>query len=76
MIVRNPGLMRDFEKEQIRASKADYRENLRIFEHLFEEARALGAFPLEDPLEGIEKDIRLVRALNVRGASRSHHLAT
>ncbi len=74
MIVRNPGLMRDFEKEQIRASKADYRENLLIFEHLFEEAKALGAFPLADPLEGM--DIRLARALSVGGASRSHRLAT
>ena len=35
-----------------------------IAEALYEEARALGVFPLKDSLDGIEVDIRLARALN------------
>jgi hypothetical protein len=40
-----------------------YLANLRIFEALFREARALGAFPLRDRLEGIEVDIALAKAI-------------
>ena len=65
MVKRN-ALLDAFEKEQIRQNKADYRENLKIFEALYREAQALGVFPLEDPLEGIEVDIRLAKALHVR----------
>lgn len=63
MIKRSDSL-EAFEKEQIRQNNADYRENLKIFEALYREAQALGIFTLEDPLEGIEVDIRLARALN------------
>jgi hypothetical protein len=43
---------------------------LRIFEALYEEAKQLGVFPLKDPLEGIEVDIRLARALNARKVAK------
>ena len=55
-----------FEKKQIQSSKADYFLNLKIFESLFLEAKQLGIFPLENPLEGIENDIRLAKILNVQ----------
>jgi len=59
-------LLEAFEKEQARKSKPDFFKNLRIFEALFEEAKQLGVFPLKDPLEGIDVDIRLAKVLNVR----------
>lgn len=31
---------------------------------MFEEARALKIFPLKDPLEGLETDIRAAKAVN------------
>ncbi len=65
-MVKRSALLDAFEKEQIRQNKADYRENLKIFEALYREAQALGVFPLEDPLEGIDVDIRLAKALHVR----------
>ena len=65
MLKRN-SLLAAFEKEQMQNSKPDFFRNLRIFEALYEEARQLGVFPLQDPLEGIEVDIRLARALNVQ----------
>lgn len=63
MLRRHP-MLDAFEKEQMRKEPPDYFRNLRIFEALYEEARQLGVLPPADPLEGIEVDIRLARALN------------
>jgi hypothetical protein len=65
-MIRNTKLVEKFEREQIRRRKPDYFLNLRIFESLYEEATHLGIFPLKNPLEGIEADVNLARALNVR----------
>jgi hypothetical protein len=68
MLKRTP-LLDAFEKEQIRKEPPDYFRNLRVYEALYEEAKRLGILPLADPLEGIDVDIRLaraLRALNVR----------
>ena len=67
-MVRNAHLVLAFEREHIRRTTADYRANLRIVEALYEEARLIGAWPPADPLAGIEVDLRLARALNVRPA--------
>ena len=64
MIKRNKTLD-DFEKEQIKKDQPDYFRNLMYFEALYREAVTLKVFPLKDPLEGIEVDIRLARALNL-----------
>ena len=74
-MIRNTKLVEKFERDQIRRRKPDYVENLRIFEGLFKQAMHLGIFPLKDPLEGIEVDINLARALNVRRPPRKnrHH---
>jgi hypothetical protein len=63
-------LLGAFEKEQIQNSKPDFFKNLRIFEALYEEAKQLGVFPLKDPLEGIEVDIRLAKVLNARKVAK------
>lgn len=73
MLKRN-SLLGAFEKEQMKNSKPDFFKNLRIFEALYEEAKHLGVFPLKDPLEGIEVDIRLARALNARTISGEAYL--
>jgi hypothetical protein len=44
-----------------RLSRAQAR---RIYESLYQEARQLGVFPLRDPLDGLEDDLRLASALN------------
>lgn len=64
-MVRRPDLIQAFERSQIRNTPGDYLRNLRIFEALYEEAKALGRFPLQDPLDGIEVDLRLAKAINV-----------
>ncbi len=65
-MIRRTKLLRDFEEKLLRDTPVDYRANLRIVEAMYEEARLLGIFPLKDPLEGIEVDIRIARAVNVR----------
>jgi len=42
----------------------------KYFEALFEEAKLLGVFPLKDPLEGVDVDIRLAQVLNVQIPAR------
>jgi hypothetical protein len=53
-----------FEREQSRKEPPDYWRNLRLYEAMYEHARRLGVLPPADPLEGIEHDIHLARALN------------
>jgi hypothetical protein len=60
-----------FKDDLIRREKVDIQRNFRIIDALYEEAVALGIFPLEDPLEGIEVDIRIARVVNsVSGTAR------
>lgn len=58
--------LREFRADQIRRRRASYHENARLLEGLYLEARSLGALPPSDPLEGIEIDVRLAKALNLR----------
>ena len=64
-MIKDPALLREFEDSPIRNRPADYCQNLRIVEWLVEEARLLGVWPLRDPLEGIDVDIRVARAIHV-----------
>ncbi len=65
-MVKNYKLLEQFEREQIRKTKPDFFYNLKIVESLLQEAQMLGVFPPQDPLEGIDVDIRIAKALNVR----------
>ncbi|MBI4468180.1 MAG: hypothetical protein HY650_02550 [Acidobacteria bacterium] len=65
-MIKDADLLNEFEKSQIRGEPPDFRQNLIIYEALFREATAMGIFPLKDPLDGIDVDIRLARVLNVR----------
>lgn len=68
-MLRNPDLIEEFERRYAAEHPRDYRENLAIYEALYEHARQLGTLPGSDPLDGIEVDIRLARLLNVRRAA-------
>jgi len=52
-----------FEKELLRKERVDVRKNFRIIDALYREAVALGTFPLKDPIEGLEVDIRVARVI-------------
>ncbi|HMB89604.1 MAG TPA: hypothetical protein VKP65_02075 [Rhodothermales bacterium] len=68
-MMKRADLLEAFERDQMRQNQASYLENLRLFEALYREAQTLGVLPLADPLEGIDVDIRLARALHVRTAT-------
>ncbi len=53
-----------FEKNLARAEKADLQKNLAIFNALYEEAVALGVFPVKDPLEGLDVVLKIARVVN------------
>jgi len=63
-VIRNPEKVSALEREFLKTSPPDYRQSLQIFTGLYKEARALGVFPPEDPLEGVDVDIRIAKILN------------
>lgn len=63
-MIRDCDELRRFEKDLAEKESPDFLQNLALVESLYEEARALGEFPLKNPLDGIENDIALARAIN------------
>jgi hypothetical protein len=63
-MIRDRKLLEEFEKREHREERLSHAQALRLFEAMWREAAALGVLPPEDPLEGIEADIRLARVLN------------
>ena len=54
----------NFELNLLRKEKVDYGRNLRIVDGLYNEAVALGTFPLGNPLDGIEVDLKIAKVVN------------
>lgn len=52
------------ERDLLRRGGTDHAKNLAIANAMWEEAAALGVFPLDDPMQGIEVDLRIARAVN------------
>ena len=63
-MVKNPELLRRFEREMIRRSKLTPEEVWELYDHMLAWAEEIGVFPPKDPLEGIEVDIKIARVLN------------
>jgi hypothetical protein len=63
-MVKNPKLLSQFERTQLKREKLTYLQSLKIVEALWEEGKSLGVLPPKNPLEGIETDIKLARTLN------------
>jgi transcriptional regulator with XRE-family HTH domain len=53
-----------FEINLLRKEKVSYRKKFRIVDGLYNEAVAIGAFPLRNPLDGIELDLKIARVVN------------
>jgi hypothetical protein len=64
-VTRDWQLLHEFERKLISKNRPDPIKNLRIVEAMYEEGRQLGIFPLKDPLEGLETDIRIARVINL-----------
>jgi hypothetical protein len=63
-VIRDEQAWRQWEAGWQRSTPADPNTNLRIFWTLLEMARTAGTWPPDDPLEGLENDIRLARRIN------------
>lgn len=67
MMAKESRLLLEFEKAQRSGFTPDFLRSLRTFEALYDEAKYIGVFPLKNPLEGIEVDIRVAKVINVPG---------
>jgi len=63
-MVRDCRELREFEDDLMRRTPVDIAQNFRIIDALWEEAIQLGVVPTDNPLEGIETDIRIARVIN------------
>lgn len=55
----------EYERDYLRNEPKGWHANVADFVMLLDHAEYMGAFPLDNPLEGIEDDIRLAKALSV-----------
>ena len=65
-MVKDAGFLAEFERaDAVRHGRdLSYEQALRLFESLWQEARALGAFEDVDPWRGLAVDIEIARTLN------------
>lgn len=48
----------------LKSGPMEYTEAIKLFTEMWKEAVSLGIMPPDDPMEGIETDIRMARILN------------
>ena len=63
-MVKNKEYLEAFENQLAADEKVDFSRNLEIYEAMWQHAVELGLFPLKDPYDGMEDDIRLAKILN------------
>jgi hypothetical protein len=64
-MIKDRARWEQWEAEFQASQPVNYWQNLALFQSMLEEATRLGVFPPDDPLEGLEVDIRLARAINL-----------
>lgn len=55
---------RKFEIEFVRKERVNIEKNFRLVEALYREAVTLGVLPPKNPLDGIEVDLKIAKAVN------------
>lgn len=63
-MIKNHKLIEKFEKNLIETEKINVTRNFQIIDALYFEAVELGIFPLKNPLDGIDNDIRIAKVIN------------
>ncbi len=64
IMVKNTSRLKEFEDNYIRSNKPDLLRNLQLLDQLYKEAKALSVFPLQEPLSGLEIDIKIAKVIN------------
>jgi hypothetical protein len=63
-MIKNPKKFRKFEQELLKEDTTGISQKFRLLDAMFKEAWALRIFPLKDPLEGLEIDIKVAKVVN------------
>ncbi len=63
-MIRNRQLIENFEKIILSRDNSNYFKKLEIYEEMYKWAKFLQVFPLKNPMEGIEVDIKVAKILN------------
>ena len=63
-MIKDKKIWQKFEAEFTRNENLTIEQKFKILEAMLEEAKSLGVWPPKDPLEGIEVDIKLAKAIN------------
>jgi hypothetical protein len=63
-MITNPKKLRKFEQNLLKEDTTSIDQKFRLMDEMYKEARSLSVFPLKDPLEGLETDIKVAKAIN------------
>ena len=63
-MIINKNLIEKFEKELLKKEKMDLKKKFLLLNAMYKEALFLGVFPLKNPLEGLEVDIKIAKVIN------------
>ena len=63
-MIKNSKIYEQFNREYLKRRKLTYRQAIKIYEDLWEEACKLGALSKRDTFSNIESRVRIARVLN------------
>ena len=63
-MITNPKKLRKFEQNLLKRDTTSIDQKFRLMDAMFKEARSLRVFPLKNPLEGLETDIKVAKVVN------------
>ena len=63
-MIKSSRKLKKFNRDSLAQEDFTYREALRIFEGLYQEARNLGVINSQDILEGLEVNLKIAKALH------------
>ena len=64
-MIKNAEVLKNLEDDFIKGpGKLSYEQSLKLFTDMWQEGQSLGILPQQNPLEGIEVDIRIAKVLN------------
>jgi hypothetical protein len=68
-MIKDSAFFEQWERTFRRSEDLDLERRFRLYQGMFDEARALGILPGRNPCAGLETKIRLARAIHVQAAS-------
>jgi hypothetical protein len=63
-MIKNSKKLYSFEDQYTSRRPQNLKKNWKLLEAMYREASILGAFPPRDPLDGLDLDIRIAKAIN------------